>query len=383
MILLGNRMRSLDRLGYYRVGFKKFFNKTLALLESNKTNYELHWIFNDDVYDKIDWTFPIHESLLDLYKRRAQQLRNKYDYLALYFSGGADSINILHAFIDNNIFLDEIVMQLPEPARKQFRPDDTSNGNIYGEIEYAAIPHMNKFKDKINSSTKIRYQDFSKPVIDLLQKDNWFETNPMGTNICISGIGRQQAQLTENHIIDLCNRGLNVGQILGVDKPLIYYDNENYYAYFSDVSAMHAPPVNQSQSEIFHKYYHTEFFYWTPDLPEIVVKQAQEIKQFCESNVHARYMMSKSLETHISEYKSLLHPIIYPPYVRVDFETEKPSSKIIRPMDQWFWQSGDKKIINNYLSVIKYLRDNTDSKYMIENNIDNGIAAHLSRFYKL
>jgi hypothetical protein len=94
-------MDSLDRLGYYRVGFKKFFNKTLALLENHKTGYEVQWIFNDNIYDKIDWTIPIRESLLDLYRRRAEQLRNKYDYLALYFSGGADSINILHAFIDN------------------------------------------------------------------------------------------------------------------------------------------------------------------------------------------------------------------------------------------------------------------------------------------
>jgi hypothetical protein len=376
-------MKTLDRLGYYRVGFKKFYNKTLALLENHKTGYDLIWVFNDDVYGSIDWSVPIQEPLLNIYKRRAQQLREKYDYLALYFSGGADSINILHAFIDNDIFLDELVMQIPEPAAKQFNPNDTSNANIYGEIPYAAIPHINKFKDKINPNTKIRYQDFAKSVIELLRKDDWFETNPMGTNICISGIGRQQAQLTEEHILELCNKGLNVGQILGVDKPLIYYDNKDYYAYFSDVSAMHAPPVDSNQSEIFHKYYHTEFFYWTPDMPEIVVKQAQEIKKYCETDEQARYMMSLSLKTHISAYKSLLHPIIYPPYVRVDFETEKPSSKIIRPMDQWFWQSAEKKLQRNYLSVIEHLRKNTNLRYMIEDNIDNGIAAHTVGFYKL
>ena len=125
-------MNSLkDRLGYYLVGWKKFHNKTLALLESKKTGYDLVWVFNNDVYGKIDWTIPIHDSLENLYKKRAQQLRDQYDYLVLYFSGGADSLNILHSFINNNIFLDEIVMQVPEPAMSTFNEEDKSNKNLY------------------------------------------------------------------------------------------------------------------------------------------------------------------------------------------------------------------------------------------------------------
>ena len=129
-----------DRLGYYLVGWKKFYNKTLALMESNKTGYEVKWVFNDDVYGKIDWTIPIEEPLLEIYKRRAQQLREKYDYLMLYFSGGADSAVILRTFVENNIFLDEIVLQLPEPVRQSFTPNDTAEANIYAEIEYSAVP---------------------------------------------------------------------------------------------------------------------------------------------------------------------------------------------------------------------------------------------------
>jgi len=39
-----------DRLGFYRVGFKKFSNKTLALIESNRTGYEVEWLFNNEIY---------------------------------------------------------------------------------------------------------------------------------------------------------------------------------------------------------------------------------------------------------------------------------------------------------------------------------------------
>lgn len=372
-----------DKLGFYRVGFKKFTNKTLALMESYKTGYKTEWIFNDSVYSNINWSTPINESLLSIYKRRAEQLRANYDYLVLYFSGGADSINILHAFIDNNIYLDEIVMQLPEPARQQFAEGDTSNGNLYAEIEYSAIPHLNKFKDKLNPSTKVRYQDFAKPVIELLSKDDWFDTNPMGTNICISGIGRQVAQVTEKHILELCDKGLRIGQVLGVDKPLVYFDGTDYYAYFSDVSAMHAPPTGLNQSEVFQNYYHTEFFYWTPDMPEIVVKQAQEIKRYCDIDDFARMKMKLSLERHISEFKSILHPIIYPSHVTTGLQTEKPTSNIVRPMDQWFWTSASEQVIGNYMAAINYLRDHTDPMDMIGNDINNGLSAHLSKFYKL
>jgi hypothetical protein len=205
----------------------------------------------------------------------------------------------------------------------------------------------------------------------------------MGTNICISGIGRQIAQVTEKHILELCDKEMRIGQVLGVDKPLIHYDGEDYFAYFSDVSAMHAPPISRTQSDVFNKYYHTEFFYWTPDMPEIVVKQAQEIKRYAETSKYAQDMLSRSLKTHISEYKPLLHPIIYPPYVTVEFETEKPSSKIVRPMDKWFWETADKKVIGNYTAVIDHLKANTNSKYMIQNDIANGLGAHTFGFYKL
>jgi hypothetical protein len=370
-----------DRLGYYRVGFKKFYNKTLALLENHRTGYEVEWIFNDNVYDFIDWTKPIETHLLDLYKQRAQQLRDKYDYLVLYFSGGADSTNILHAFVDNNIFLDEIVMQFPEPVVTQFNEEDKSNKNIYSEIKYQAVPTLNGIK--LPPLTKVRYQDFAKPLLELLNNDNWFDIMPLGTNISPSGIGRQVAQVKEEHILNLCEKGKTAAQILGVDKPLVYSDGDNYFAYFSDVSAMHSPPVDFTQSEVFNKLYRTEFFYWTPDLPEIVVKQAQLIKQFCITNHQAKDMIMQSMKKHIQHYRGLLHSIIYPRYVKIDWDPEKPTSEVVRPMDNWFWEMASTQIKENYLNTIDYLENNTNSKYMIKNNIHNGLAAHKSKFYKL
>ncbi len=373
-----------DRLGYYLVGWKKFYNKTLALMESKKTGYEVTWSFNENIYGSIDWSIPIETPLFEIYKQRAQQLRDKYDYLMLYYSGGADSGAILRTFVENNIFIDEIVMQLPEPVRQTFDPKDKSERNFYAELEYAAVPYLNKIKNKLNPNTKIRYQDFSKPGLELLQKDNWFETVPLCTNITLSGVFRQIAQNNDTHILDLYNTGKSIAQILGIDKPLVYFDGTDYYAYFMDTSTYHyVSPVDFNDTELSKGKYSTEFFYWTPDMPEIVVKQAQDIKRNCEENPWAKFMASEILKRHISEYRPVIHPVIYPSDVTVDFQTEKPSSKIIRPMDRWFWNTASDKVKMNYLEAIKYIENNTNSDHMIKNSIQYGIGAHKSKFYKL
>lgn len=375
---------SYEKLGFYRVGFKKFANKALALIENQKTGYEIEWIFNHDIYSKIDWSRPIETPLMDLYTQRARQLREKYDYLVLYYSGGADSTMVLHSFIDNNLFIDEIVMHLPDPVKPTLNGDDLSNQNYYSEVEYAATVHLNKVKNKLNPNTKIKYQDFAKTGIELLERDNWFESSPLCLSVSISGILRQITQEYSAYNLKLQDSGRSIAYVLGVDKPLIHFDGKEYYCYFMDTSTYHyVTPANFNNSSILLDNVTTEFFYWTPDMPEIVVKQAQLIKQHCELNPWAKLMVSESLQRHISEYRPVLHPVIYPDYVCEQFQTEKPSTHIKRPMDNWFWSTASKKVQNNYLETIKYLGQNINSKYMINGTIDYGIAAHKTGFYKI
>jgi hypothetical protein len=375
---------SQDRLGFYRVGFKKFSNKTVALIESKKTGYQVEWVFNDDVYGNIDWSIPIETPLMEIYKKRALQLREQYDYLVMYYSGGADSTNALHAFIDNNIFIDELIMHLPAPVEKTVNGVDKSNLNYYSEVEFAAIAHLKKYKNNIHPNTKIKVKDFSKTGIELLNKDDWFETSPLGLSVSISGILRQITQEYDAHYLKIIDSGKRTAYIMGIDKPLVWNDGTNYYGFFMDTSAYHyINPVDFNKSSSLVDTVTTEFFYWTPDMPEIVIKQAQEIKKYYESNPLIKYMAQESLSRHITEYRDILHPAIYPDYTCEKFQTEKPSTHIMRPMDNWFWQTTSEKVQRNYLDTIKYLELNTDAKYMIKNDINYGIAAHKTKFYKL
>ena len=92
-----------DKFGFYQVGNFKTYSKFDASAVSEKTNQALKWNFNDEAYHSVDWEKEPPESLSELYRKRAQQLREKYDYLVLWFSGGADSTNILDSFLIDSL----------------------------------------------------------------------------------------------------------------------------------------------------------------------------------------------------------------------------------------------------------------------------------------
>lgn len=112
--------------GYYKFGNKIYLSRqdmlddAMLLLSKNYSLPLMQFIFNEEVFDKIDWTIEPSFSLKELYTQRAQQLRDDYDYLILSYSGGSDSHEILGTFLENNIFIDEIQVMHYEKAMSRF-----------------------------------------------------------------------------------------------------------------------------------------------------------------------------------------------------------------------------------------------------------------------
>ena len=102
------------RRGIYDVGSENFStSKILALQQADKTNQPVTWHFHDQAFSKFNWLVEPPGSLEYYYSQRCQQIRDKYDYLILYYSGGADSHNILTSFWKNKIHIDEIFVAFP------------------------------------------------------------------------------------------------------------------------------------------------------------------------------------------------------------------------------------------------------------------------------
>ncbi|NBR23517.1 MAG: hypothetical protein EBU08_07045, partial [Micrococcales bacterium] len=117
----------------------------------HKTGIHPTWNFNDEVFGTVDWTQEPSESLPELYRQRAEQIRSEYDYVVLCYSGGADSTNILTTFLNNDIKLDEIMMY----HCLSTNPFEVKTNS---EIRLVGGPTLEKIKYRI-PETKIRYID--------------------------------------------------------------------------------------------------------------------------------------------------------------------------------------------------------------------------------
>ena len=165
-----------NKLGFYTVGNKVFHNKPQALLEATRTGHFPHWNFNREVFSRIDTTVEPELSLRELYRIRAQQLRDRYDYIRLEFSGGSDSATVLLSFINNNIHLDEVVFRYPAQGDRDLEPDakNMKAENTLSEWHFAAKPMLQRLA-VTHPGIKITMHDFSDNILKYQGDVSWVE----------------------------------------------------------------------------------------------------------------------------------------------------------------------------------------------------------------
>ena len=298
------------RHGEYCVGGLRFLSKFDALDFATKTNQSVTWDFNDAVFSCFDWTVPVPEGIDELYKRRAQQLRDKYDYVSLFFSGGLDSTNVLHAFIDNDIRLDEIVMY--KPRCHMHDPNNfTLGSNVFSEIDLAAIPHLQKYIE--GKGIKVRTILFEDVLNTLLRNNTYVSQFHKLCFLSASHWARVAMAVTDPDWKSLYDAGKNVAHIQGADRPVLTKQGSDYMFAFNDaVSAFSFESAEVSEtSEKLKAHQHHEWFYWTPDMPKLVIKQAQLIKQAWIANPKPRcggdIAIAQLFPPHVLDVRSLFH----------------------------------------------------------------------------
>ena len=87
------------KLGFYTVGDRTHYSKVHALIDGTKTNQFPIWNFNNDVFGAQKWDEEPGVDLRELYRIRAQQLRDQYDYIRIEASGGGDSTTTIFSFL--------------------------------------------------------------------------------------------------------------------------------------------------------------------------------------------------------------------------------------------------------------------------------------------
>ena len=88
---------------------KQFINKFHAIDENLKTGEPIKFMPHRSITNT-DFSANSEKTWQQLCRERALNLRNSYDYIKVWFSGGIDSVRMLRSFIENNIYIDEIVI---------------------------------------------------------------------------------------------------------------------------------------------------------------------------------------------------------------------------------------------------------------------------------
>ena len=278
-------MNNKDKFGFYQVGNDTFYSRVEAAEYSKRTNKPIHWNFNDSVFGQFDWKNEPPLSLEQLYANRAQQIREKYDYVVVWYSGGADSHNVLSSFLKNNIHVDEIAQFV------NYEASGTWDSYLNEEVAKVAVPETKKIQEQY-PHIKHRLVDLSPIIKDLYTIDNNGMDFIYKANRVFSPNQLSRTYLREKikDYADIINSGKSLCFIWGAEKPSIITVDEKYCVYFADVIDN---AVGVRTQQLNRPWEHDELFYWTPDAPEIVAKQAHIIKNFCRS------ITAENIEQHV------------------------------------------------------------------------------------
>jgi hypothetical protein len=92
----------------WRVGSTIYSNKWHAIMAYLNQPSDYGFYYYDHEWDQVNWLHEPEKTLKDLEIDHCKFLRNKYNIIALAYSGGSDSNTVLQRFIDAGVHIDYI-----------------------------------------------------------------------------------------------------------------------------------------------------------------------------------------------------------------------------------------------------------------------------------
>jgi len=241
-------------IGYWEYAGTRYQNKFRAIEASRGNVKDISFTLfeNSPSFTEFDWSIEPQTSLNELMKERALQLRDKYKYLKLFYSGGHDSHTVLNTFLKNNIHVDEIVVY-------RFAGNNTFEANLgdYEILDYT-LPYLKSIQNTKLAKTKITVYDYGYEYYDKYLGEKWFYT-------------KNNFTVRHNYIPRI--RGKNFCNIFCSNDPEVAFENGRWYADFWDSSIEELVGFNN-----------IEMFYTSPDLPELHSKQCHLQKHLMIKN---------------------------------------------------------------------------------------------------
>lgn len=354
--------------GYYRVGNLNYNFKINALEAATKLNQPVTWEYNNNIFRELNWRKSTGVSLNTLYRLRAEQLRHQYDYLVLAFSGGCESYTVLRSFIDNNIHLDEIICDWPLPITEKLKTStDSSPSNYTSEWELTIKPVL-EYVHQYHPKIKITVTNSLKE----LSIEDYEDTCTLTHNHSYVSVRRYRTIL--ERIRTLSDQHSNVALIMGFEKPQILVKRNVFSVYFCDATCWIKSSVGNYTRNI-------EYFYSTPDMPEIILEQSHIIYQHLLANKHLIPYLTSQREF----LRRLTRKLIFLSWNLAVFQADKATSTIYS--EQYSFINSHAKTIEmqSWESSVSSRVKIIDRQYtnFFEDNRLHGYKNFYSRMYPL
>lgn len=291
---------------YWEYAGTRYDQKFKAIEAAGKNSFSIKFHAFNDAFHNFNWSVEPSQTFKQLCDMRAFQIREQYPYIKLYFSGGADSVTMLNAFLRNNIFLDEIVCY-----RYSLVDDFDCRSNI--EVNNYAIPYLLSLN---LNKTKIKILDHGKSYFDKLLKDDKFFYM------------KNRIDLREYYLPKI--KGKNFCHLFGDADPMVQKIDNKWYETIYDSTCF---------SE--YRYRNMEMFFTSENLLELHSKQCHLIK---------KYYIKNNLDNNDVDSKTVLRAVARdkPLYGGKDFFQAKSHS-----VESLNWMAKDKVMLGSASQAIR------------------------------
>lgn len=358
--------------GFYRVGDKIFQFKKNAFRYASQTRQTVRWDFNNDVFGAIDWQKRSGQDLRALYRERAQQLRDKYSYLVLHWSGGADSHNAFLSFALNDIPLDEIHVSWPVTASQglyRMDPSDTSASNWLCEWDFSLKPMLNMIRQRW-PEIKITISDvFTDSTYNEDSRKTTFETIDTHFGVVMANV---RSRSFHKISADRTEKYRSVCQIHGIGKLYLERFDDWIMLTYYDVGATQRTITLKDRDDLVST---VEFFYWTPDLTEIIREQCHVVMDHFrtrpqDANILRHWMWSNGQfllkqSGDQEQQRHLFKALLYPDYPIHTWQAIKPSNTYSSDdLSQWLYNHPHaQRVVDQHQSLLRDWHTEIDPKF--------------------
>jgi len=346
----------------------KTYSKLKAIEEMQRTGIHLDWHFNKETYSKFDWTQEPTESLDELYRQRAQQIRDSYDYVVVWYGGGPDGWCMLNAFLKNNIKIDEIAQFVSYAA------DKDRHSVINEEVFYTAIPKTKQILEQ-HPDIKHRVVDISEIINDIyLRPDVKYDYiyNIKGI-MSANSLARSYIREYVDEYKQIIDSGKKMCFLWGTEKPRLKVFNGKWHTCFLDVFS----ETNLRLQSMANNGYFDEWFYWAPATAPIVAKQSHILMKILNQESADSAWFSDVGGAHLPQHQlsgrylrnDIYHTVIYPGWDPNTIVAPKPQNLLLSERDNWFWNQNTSEAVRNARGGIKELLSRVGD-YWLNNPID-------------